>query len=261
MKRGFLNSLFGLKDRVALVTGAGRGLGRSMALALSQAGADLALVSRTEAELREAGEEIKALAPERQVLLIPAHLTDFPEIPKVVEKVVAHYGRIDILINNAGRNIRKAAENFSTEDWDAVINLNLKAAFLMAQAVGKIMIRQGRGKIINTASLLSLIGIPNMVAYCASRGGILQMTKALAVEWVKYGIHVNAIVPGYFLTQQTAPLLQDPKNREWILSKIPMGRLGDAKNDLPGAIIFLASPASDYITGQTIIVDGGWQAG
>ena len=123
------------------------------------------------------------------------------------------------------------------------------------------MIRQGYGKIINTASLTSFIGLPNMVAYCASRGGIGQMTKALAVEWAQHGIRVNAIAPGYFLTKLTEPLFQDPKRKEWILSKVPMGRTGDAEKDLSGVVVFLASPASDYITGQIIVVDGGWLAG
>lgn len=261
MRGDFLHSWFSLEDRVALVTGGGRGLGRSMALALAQAGADLALVSRTESELREVRDEVRAIDPGRKALPIAADLADFPQIPEVVEKVVANYGRIDILLNNAGRNVREAAENFSSEDWDAVIDLNLKAAFLMAQSVGRVMISQEKGKIINTASLTSFIGLPNMVAYCASRGGVQQLTKALAVEWAKYGIQVNAIVPGYFLTKQTEALFADPKKRDWILSKIPMGRLGDLKKDLAGAIIFLASSASDYMTGQTLILDGGWMAG
>ena len=147
------------------------------------------------------------------------------------------------------------------EDWDAVVDLNLKSAFVMAQTVGRVMIRQGYGKIINTASLTSFIGLPNMVAYCASRGGVAQMTKALAVEWAKYGVRVNAIAPGYFLTKQTQPLFEDPKRKEWILSKIPMGRTGDPEKDLSGVAVFLASSASDYITGQIIIADGGWMAG
>lgn len=258
MDEGMLKSLFGLDGKVATVTGGGRGLGRSMALALAHAGADLALVSRTEAELNEVSEKVRRFG--RKVLSVVADLTNFDQIPAIVEKVAAYYGHIDILVNNAGRNIRGSAENFSIQDWDSVMNLNLRAAFLMAQTVGRVMIRQGHGKIINTASLTSFIAIPNMIAYCASRGGVQQMTKALAVEWAKYGINVNAIAPGYFLTKQTKPVFDDPKRREWVLSKIPMGRIGDLEKDLAGLVIFLASPASDYITGQTIIVDGGWMA-
>jgi len=260
MEKDPLKALFGLNQQVALVTGGGRGLGRSIALALAQAGSDLALVSRTEAELKEVSDEVRACDDERKVLTIVADLSDFAQILRVIEKMIAEFGRIDILVNNAGRNIRSPAEDFSIQDWDAVMNINLKAAFLMAQAVGRVMIRQGKGKIINIASLTSFIGLPNMVAYCASRGGVQQMTKALAVEWAKYGIQVNAIAPGYFLTKQTQPLFEDVKKKEWILSKIPMGRIGDIKKDLGGVVIFLASPASDYMTGQTIILDGGWMA-
>ena len=261
MDKDFLHSFFGLEGRVALVTGAGRGLGRAMALALAQAGADLALVSRTEEELKEVGGRINSLDPKRKVRLFPADLALSDQLPKLVEDVLAEFGRIDILINNAGRNVRGPAEDCRIEDWDAVVDLNLKSGFVMAQAVGRIMIRQGYGKIINTASLSSFIGLPNMVAYCASRGGIAQMTKALAVEWAKYGVRVNAIAPGYFVTKLTQPLFDDLKKKEWILSKIPMGRTGDPEKDLSGVVVFLASPASDYITGQIIIADGGWMAG
>ena len=261
MNDQFLKSFFGLEGKIALVTGGGRGLGRAMALALGQAGADLALVSRTKEELREVSEKIRFLDPNRKVLAVPADLALSDEIPRLVDNVLAEFGRIDILVNNAGRNIRGPAENVALEDWDAVVDLNLKSAFVMAQAVGRVMIRQGYGKIINTASLTSFIGFPNMVAYCASRGGVAQMTKALAVEWAKYGVRVNAVAPGYFMTKQTEPLFQDPERKEWILSKIPMGRSGDAEKDLSGVVVFLASPASDYITGQIVISDGGWMAG
>lgn len=260
MNDEFLRSIFGLQDRVALITGAGRGLGRSMAMALAQAGSNLALVSRTAAELREVANQVKTVSPEQKVLLAVADLSDFSKIDEVVDRVVSHYGRIDILVNNAGRNIRGDADQFSVQDWDAVIDINLKSAFLMVQAAGRVMIRQKRGKIINIESLASFIGLPNMIAYCASRGGVKQMTKALAVEWAKYGIYVNAIAPGYFLTEQTKPVFDDPKKKEWILSKIPMGRTGNSEQDLAGVVVFLASSASDYITGQTIIVDGGWLA-
>jgi len=261
MESNFLKTFYGLEGKVALVTGAGRGLGRAMALALAQAGSDLALVSRTEDELEEVSQKVKSLDPRRKALLIAVDLTVSDEIPKIVEKILAEWGRIDILINNAGRNIRGPAECFTIQDWDAVMDLNLRAAFMMAQIVARVMIRQGYGKIINIASLSSFIGLPNMVAYCASRGGLAQMTRALAVEWAKYGVCVNAIAPGYFLTKQTEPLLQDPKKKEWVLSNIPMGRLGDLEKDIGGVVVFLSSSASDYITGQILIADGGWLAG
>ncbi len=252
---------FSLRGKTAVIIGASRGLGQGMARALAEAGADLALVSRTESELKEVSEKVRSLDPQRKVLPIAADLSRIEEIPKIVEEVVAEFGRIDILINNAGHNRRNPAEAFSFEDWDAVLNLNLKSVFAMAQAVGRVMIGQGRGKIISTASLTTFIGIPNMVAYCSSRGGVAQMTKALAVEWAKYGINVNAIAPGYFRTKQTEPFLEDPKKMEWALSRIPMGKIGDIEKDMGGAAIFLASSASDYITGQILIVDGGWMAG
>ena len=261
MMNQFLEKCFSLEGKVALVTGAGRGLGRAMALALGQAGSDLALVSRTEDELMEASEKVNCLEAKRKVLLFPTDLALTNEIPRLVENVLAQFGRIDILVNNAGRNIRGPAKNVAVQDWDAVVDLNLRAAFFIAQAVGRVMIREGYGKIINTASLSSFIGLPNMVAYCASRGGIAQMTKALGVEWAQYGVRVNAIAPGYFPTKQTQSLFEDPNRKEWILSRIPMGRTGDADKDLSGVVVFLASPASDYMTGQTIVVDGGWLAG
>jgi NAD(P)-dependent dehydrogenase (short-subunit alcohol dehydrogenase family) len=261
MNEQFLKSFFGLEGKVALVTGAGRGLGRAMALALGQAGADLALVSRTKEELTEVSEKIRSLDPKRKVLAVPADLALSDEIPGLVDTVLGEFSRIDILINNAGRNVRGPAENVAIEDWDGVVDLNLKSAFVMAQAVGRAMIRQGYGKIINTASLTSFIGLPNMIAYCASRGGVAQMTKALAVEWAKYGVRVNAIAPGYFMTKMTEPLFQDAERKKWILSKIPMGRTGDPEKDLSGVVVFLASPASDYMTGQIVISDGGWMAG
>ena len=261
MDKNFLKSFFGLEGKVALVTGAGRGLGRAMALALGQAGAHLALVSRTGEELKEVGDKVISLDPKRNVRLFPADLGLSERLPQLVQDVLAEFGRIDILVNNAGRNVRGPAENCTIEDWDAVVDLNLKSTFIIAQAVGRIMIRQGYGKIINTASLTSFIGLPNMVAYCASRGGVGQMTKALAVEWAKYGVRVNAIAPGYFVTRLTQPLFDNPEKKEWVLSKIPMGRTGDAEKDLSGVVVFLASPASDYITGQIIIADGGWMAG
>ncbi len=256
----FLKSFFGLEGKVALVTGGGRGIGRAMAIALAQAGADLAIVSRTETELKETAEKISSLDPKRKILKIPADLLLLDQIPGIADKVVSTFGRIDILVNNAGHNRRHPAEEFPFENWDAVINLNLKAAFAMTQAVSRLMIRQGRGKIINTASLTSFIGIPNMVAYCASRGAVAQMTKALAVEWAKHHINVNAIAPGYFLTKQTEPFFQDPTKKEWALSRIPMGRIGDLEKDIGGLAVFLASSASDYMTGQILLADGGWMA-
>ncbi len=246
-----------LNGKIAIVTGASRGLGRSMALGLAEAGADLAIVSRGLPDLEKVAEEIRSLG--RRALPISADMSNLEDIPKMVDSVLNEFGKIDILVNNAGTTIRMTAEDFTEEAWDKVIALNLKGAFFCAQAVGKVMIKQRYGKIINIASLLSAIGVPNAVAYGAAKGGISQMTKCMAVEWAKYNINVNAIGPGYFRTPLTKPLQDDPVRSSQILSRIPMQRWGEP-DDLKGVVVFLASEASNYVTGQTIYVDGGWLA-
>jgi NAD(P)-dependent dehydrogenase (short-subunit alcohol dehydrogenase family) len=229
-----------------------------MAMALAGAGADVALVSRTEGELNDTGREIRQKGVKAHAF--PADVSQVEEIPALVQSIHAATGRVDILVNNAGFIIRRSALDFTLEDWERQLDVNLKAAFFMAQAVGKIMKEQGRGKIINTASLTAFIGLQNAPGYGISRGGLVSMTRSLAVEWAKFHIHVNAIAPGYIKTRQTAPLFADEKRVEWMLSRIPLGRTG-LPEDLAGVAVFLASAASDYITGQTIIVDGGWMAG
>ena len=246
-----------LNGKVGIVTGASKGLGRSMALGLAEAGADLALVSRGMPDLMKIADEVKKLG--RKVLPISADVSDLKQIDEVIEKVLAEFGKIDILVNNAGTTVRLNIEDFTEEAWDTVMDLNIKGAFFCAQAVGKVMIKQGKGKIINTASLLSAIGGPKTVAYAAAKGGIAQITKCMAVEWSKYNINVNAIAPGYFRTPLTQPLQDDPERSAKILSRIPMQRWGDP-DDLKGVVVFLASEASDYVTGQVIFVDGGWMA-
>ena len=255
---GYLESLFSLKGQVAIVTGGGRGLGRGMALAMGNAGADIALISRTEVELNAVVQEIRQAGGKAEAY--PADVSKVVDIIDLVHSIHSAKGRIDILINNAGFIIRKPALEFTLEDWEHQVDVNLKAAYFIAQAAGKIMKKQSRGKIINIASLFSFIGIQNAPAYGITRGGIISMTRSLALEWAKYHINVNAIAPGYFKTRQTAPLFSDEKRREWVLSRIPWGRAG-LPEDLAGAAVFLASPASDYMTGQIIIVDGGWLAG
>jgi len=247
-----------LSGKIAIVTGASRGLGRAMALGLAEAGADIALVSRGMSELQKVAQEIEQLG--RKALSISADVSNLKDVDAMVKKVIQEFGRIDILVNNAGTTIRMTVENFTEEAWDKVTDLNLKGAFFCAQSVGKVMINQRSGKIINIASLLSVIGVPNAVAYAATKGGISQITKCMAVEWAKYNISVNAIGPGYFRTPLTKPLQEDRERSAQILSRIPMGRWGDP-DDLKGIVVFLASEASNYITGQTIYVDGGWLAG
>lgn len=250
-------SKMNLERKVATVTGGSRGLGRGMALALAEAGADVVVTSRTLPALEKVANEIRALG--RKSLAIECDVSNVEDIRRMVQLAKDEMGRIDILVNNAGTIVRREALELGEEDWDPVINTILKGSFFCAQAVARVMIQQKKGKIINIGSLTSKIGIPNRVAYVASRGGILQLTKALAVEWAKYNINVNAIGPGYYETQQTAPLFADKAWTERTLKKIPLGRFGTAE-DLGGIVVFLSSDASDYITGQMIFVDGGWLA-
>jgi NAD(P)-dependent dehydrogenase (short-subunit alcohol dehydrogenase family) len=254
----YLESLFSLQGKIAVVTGGGRGLGKGMAVGLAGAGAEVALVSRTEKELKETVAEIRAKGGKADAY--PADISKLNQIPDLVQAIHKKKGRIDILVNNAGFIIRKMALDYSPEDWERQLDVNLKAAFFMAQAVAKFMKEQDGGKIINTLSLTSFIGLQNAPGYGISRGGLLSMTRTLAMEWAKYHIHVNAVAPGYFKTNQTAPLFADEKRVEWMLSRIPLARAG-VPDDLAGVAIFLASPASDYMTGQAIVVDGGWLAG
>jgi len=254
----YLESLFSLQGKVAVVTGGGRGLGKGMAVGLAGAGAEVALVSRTEKELKETAEEIRAKGG--NAVAYPADISKIGQIPNLIQAICRDKTKIDILVNNAGFIIRKMTLDYNPEDWERQLDVNLKAAFFMAQAAAKVMKEQGGGKIINTLSLTSFIGLQNAPGYGISRGGLLSMTRHLAMEWAKYGINVNAVAPGYFKTNQTAPLFADEKKVEWMLSRIPLRRAG-APDDLAGVAVFLASPASNYMTGQAVVVDGGWLAG
>ncbi len=253
-----MSRAFNLAGRKAVVTGAGRGLGHHMAVALAQAGADLALASRTREDLERTADEIRALGSE--ALVVELDVTRSRDIRDMVDRVLEEYGGIDILVNNAGCNVRKPSVDITKEDWDLVVGTNLKGAFFCAQAVGKHMIARRKGKIINVGSGTSLFGFPEIVPYCSSRGGIVQMTKALAAEWAPYRINVNAIAPGWFRTSQTEVLFRDEAWVESILERIPWGRTGEPE-DLAGLTVFLASDASQYVTGQTIFVDGGFTLG
>jgi len=246
--------LFRLDDRVAVVTGATGTIGQAYCKALAQAGASVAVLDKepkgSEALLDELMKEgVKAR-------YYQVDLTDDEAVPRVVDQIVADFGRIDILVNHAGMNIRKPALDLTLAEWDKVIGLNLRAMFAMAQAVARHMVPRGRGKIINTASVSSVRGHPRLVAYAASKGGVMQMTRVLANEWAPYGINVNAIAPGYLRTQQTERFLDDPETMRSIVGKIPMKRLGKPE-DLIGGLIYLASAASDYVTGHMLFIEGG----
>ncbi len=249
---------FDLSGRVALVTGASRGLGQYMARALARAGADLVITSRNRDSLTDFQREIEALG--RRALPLPLDVTDEASIRAMARDVLAHYGRIDILVNNAGRNRRKPALDVTWEDWDFVVNANLRGTFFVAQAVAPSMIERGYGRIINIGSVTCVFGYAGLAPYCASRGGTRQLTMSLADEWGPYGVTVNCLAPGWFKTAQTAVLYNDPEWVEYLVDRIPVKRPG-LPTDLDGAVVFLASEASRYVTGQTLLVDGGISTG
>jgi len=242
---------FSLEGRVAMVTGANTGLGQGIALALAQAGADIVAVGRTAPDETETG--VRALG--RRFTAVQADLGDVGAIPAIVEAA----GPVDILVNNAGIIRRADALDFTEADWDAVMDVNLKSAFFLTQAVARPMVERGSGKIINVASMLSFQGGIRVASYTASKSGIAGLTKLLANEWAAKGINVNAIAPGYFATNNTAALQADEGRNRDILARIPAGRWGNP-GDLGGAAVFLASSAADYVHGAVIPIDGGWLA-
>lgn len=248
---------FQLNGKVALVTGAAQGLGQGYALALAQAGADIAALDLLDAAAT--GEAIGALG--RRFIAIKCNLRDasVDELNKIVSAVVARLGRLDILVNNAGIIRRAPALEFSEQDWDDVLQINLKAAFFLSQAAARVMVKQGGGKIINVASMLSFQGGIIVPSYTASKSAIAGLTRALANEWAKHNINVNAIAPGYMATDNTAALRADPARNQAILDRIPAGRWGTPE-DLQGIVVFLASAASNYMQGAIVPVDGGWLA-
>jgi 2-deoxy-D-gluconate 3-dehydrogenase len=247
---------FSLQGRVAIVTGCNAGLGQAMAVGLAEAGADIVGVYRSETD--ETRRLVEAL--DRRFVPVKADLSSIEPVPRIIEEAVAACGAIDILLNNAGIIRRGASLEFSEQDWDAVLDTNLKTLFFLSQAAARQFVKQNSGgKIINVASMLSFQGGIKVPSYTASKSGVMGVTKILANEWAPMGINVNAIAPGYMETRNTAPLRNDPKRNQAILGRIPAGRWG-APEDLNGAAVFLASAASDYVHGYTVAVDGGWLA-
>lgn len=244
-----------LDGRVALVTGGNRGLGLGIALALAQAGADVALAGRTRDELDRAAALVQRTG--RRAHAIACDVARVDEIRTMVAETAGALGRLDILVNAAGMNIRRPADTFTEEDWDRLMSVNLKGAFFTAQAAAPLMRQQGGGRIINIGSLTFERAVPNVALYAISKGGLRQMTHALALEWAKDHINVNAIAPGRFWTAMTDAVFSDPDRHASAVSVIPLGRPGIAA-DLAGAALLLASDAGAYITGETITIDGGW---
>jgi len=247
--------MFNLENKIAIVTGASSGIGKSIALTLTEAKANVILVSRRLDVLNQLVEQINKRG--QKAIAIKADVSKKVEVDRIVQETLKEFAKIDILVNCAGINRRAPAEIFSEEDWDNVINTNLKGVFLCSQAVGKVMIKQNKGKIINISSINSVIVGENIPAYDASKGGVKQLTKALALAWAKYNINVNAIGPGNFKTEKTRSRYENEDKSKEVISSIPLKRWGEPQKDLSGPIILLASEASDYITGQTIYVDGG----
>jgi 2-dehydro-3-deoxy-D-gluconate 5-dehydrogenase len=245
---------FDLSGKVALVTGASGGLGAAIAIALAEAGADVAVHgnSRTPTAAHEA-----VTAAGRRALSLVGDLRDRVFTDTMIPRTIESLGRFDILINNAGAIRRAPAAEYSDADWDHLIEVNLTSVFRLARAAGAHFLTQGSGKIVNIASLLSFQGGLTVTAYTAAKGGVAQITKGLSNEWASRGINVNAIAPGYMVTDNTAALRADPVRSRQILERIPAGRWGDPR-DLGGAAVFLSSPASDYVNGHVLVVDGGW---
>jgi len=250
--------LFRLDGRKALITGGAKGLGRMMAHALAEAGAEVVITSRTLAECEATAQVIQS-ASGRKTFAAAVDVTDEADVQKLKAIVSEHFGPIDILINNAGINIRGNIEDLSTADFEAVMNTNLKGTFLCSKFFGPEMAQRGWGRIINLGSILSVISMAGRTPYASSKAAVLGLTRTLAMEWATKGVTVNAICPGPFATDMNLQLLNDPQKYKAFVEKIPMGRWGEL-HEIAGAALFLASDASSYVTGTTLFVDGGWTA-
>jgi NAD(P)-dependent dehydrogenase (short-subunit alcohol dehydrogenase family) len=249
---------FRLDGKVALITGGARGLGRTMAEALAQAGASIALAGRSKETCQDSADSI-ASGTGRKARGFAADVTKLADVERLADEVEREFGQIDILVNNAGINIRGPIQQLTEADWDAVIDTNLKGPFLCARAFGPRMVSRGWGRVINLGSVMGVIALPGRAPYAASKAGIINLTRVLALEWAGTGVTANALCPGAFGTDMNRPLMDDPEKYKAFVAQIPMGRWGELE-ELTGAVVFLASEASSYVTGTPLFVDGGWIA-
>jgi len=250
--------LFRLDDRVAIITGGSKGLGKAMASALASVGAKVVITSRHLNEAQATADEIKKTTDGR-IIALEADVSIQPQVERMVNHTIDEFGKIDILINNAGINIRSSIEELKVDDLTQVLNINLIGPILCCRAVAPHMREQKYGRVINIASILGSVGMPNRTPYSTSKGGLIQLTRTLALEWAPNNITVNAICPGPFLTEMNRPLMNDPQVYQTFVSKVPLGRWGEPE-EIGGVTIFLASEASSFVTGATIYVDGGYTA-
>jgi NAD(P)-dependent dehydrogenase (short-subunit alcohol dehydrogenase family) len=249
-------NVFKLDGRVAVITGGNRGLGFAMAKALAEAGASVVVTSREEDRAIKSATSLAEITGKR-TMGIAVDVTDAEQIESMIQSIVQEFGRIDILINNAGINIRKPVEEFDEASWDLVQETNLKAPFLCSRAAAQHMKKQRYGRIINVSSMLGLVALPERSAYCSSKGGLIQLTRVMALEWATHNITVNALCPGPIATELNIPVMNNPQTNQYFLNHIALGRWGQPE-ELGGAIVFLASDASSFMTGAALVIDGGW---
>jgi NAD(P)-dependent dehydrogenase (short-subunit alcohol dehydrogenase family) len=248
---------FKLNGKVCIVTGASRGLGRAMAIALAEAGADVVVTARSEAAIEETAGDIRALG--RRALAVSCDVHNMQSVANVVDRTLAEFGQIDVLINNAGGGDLRPLVETDEEQWLRIIDLNINSTFRFCKAVGPHMIARRRGKVINMSSVYGLIGDKNVSPYCAAKGAIINFTRALALEWAEYNITVNVLAPGYIYTERTSRVFDNPDLSPRFMSQVPMGRIGK-RDELGPLVVYLASDASDYMTGSVIVIDGGQTA-